>query len=225
MIGGGRRGGVPRSGAVRAALVLAPLLATALLLPHPAAAQRPRPHWLAFRADLGTELPRGDADRLFQGNPRAEFSLLLMPERMYPFHAGLGVSWVSFPVEPEYSQEPWNYVGPHLGVGVTFRDRIPVPLYLEGRLIARRLRPAEEQLWRIDSNDYREELPYPQVGGIGLEGVVGLELPLSGKIFADVSGRVAQFPPRRKALSSARLEEVVQGAWTLGLQAGIVWFP
>ena len=110
------------------------LVVVALVTPRGLEAQRP--HFIAFRGDMGMEVPHGDPDRLFQGNIRGEFSVLATPSWLYPVHLGAGFSWVSFPMEPDYPQEQWNYVGSHFALGATFQRWLPIPLYLEVRVLS-----------------------------------------------------------------------------------------
>ncbi len=200
------------------------LLLATTLAPSYAGAQRP--HWIAFKGDLGAEIPRGDAARLFQGNIRGEFSILGTPAWSYPVHVGFGFSWVSFPVEPDYPQEQWNYVGPHLIIGITLRDWIALPLYVEGRVLHRKIRPIWERNWEIDADNYNKNRPYGQEGGFAGEGVLGLDLRMGPSVFMDFSFRLSEFATEGIWLPSAEMnDEYLGDSWTFGLQLGLLWFP
>ena len=67
------------------------LVLVALLAATHVGAQMP----IGFRGALGVEAMRGNPDSVFQGDIRAEFSVLYRWRHVY---TGLGLSWVSFPV-------------------------------------------------------------------------------------------------------------------------------
>ena len=207
-----------------------------------------QPHWLGFRGDLGAEVPNGDAADLFQGNVRGEFSLLFQPRPFLPFYFGFGFGWTTFHLEPPYTDvcidattqnlercEPWNSVGAHLFVGAYLGRWLTLPLYLEARLIERRLRPMDYRSFDVNADDYIEDLPHPECTGVGVEGLIGLQLPLTRRATrVDVGARIGQFRPVNVVFDSvcgsildATFSNLppIHGGWTLGIQVGLVWFP
>jgi len=198
-----------------------------------------QPHWLGFRGDMGAEVPRGNAAELFQGNIRGEFSLLFQPRPFPPFYFGFGMSWTTFHIESAYLHsceydtvpaptecEPWNSVGLQFFVGAYLQKLVQLPLFLEARLIERRLRPADYQYWPINANQYVRKTPYPEHRGMGLEGAAGFQLPLTASTRMDLAARIGQFKPAGVVFQNpfARLPALT-GGWTVGLQLGLVWFP
>jgi len=210
--------------------------------PSPLEAQQP--YWIGFRGDLGAEVPNGSAGSLFQGNIRGEFSLLFQPGPFPPFYLGVGAGWVTYHLESafqrmcdtplqeedplEISCEPWNYIGFHLILGAYLDRWLPLPAYVEGRVVGRRLRPMERRFWAINSDDYIKDRPYPEYDGFGVEAAAGLRksLTTSGKTYFDLSARIGQFIPGDVEFDDlfAHLPRV-KGGWILGLQIGLVWFP
>jgi hypothetical protein len=184
------------------------------------------PHFIAFRGDMGMETPRGDPDTYFQGNIRGEFSVLGTPSWLYPAHFGFGFSWISFPMEPGYPQEQWNYVGSHFALGLTLREWLDLPVYIEGRVIERRLRPMEERdrpREHPDALPIDTSTPFPEYQGLGLEGVAGIAFPFGRRTYFDAAARFALFEPRNLYLEE--IGETLGEGWTFGLQIGLVWFP
>lgn len=198
-------------------------VAAALVISVPAAGEAQRPGWLGFRGNLGTEIPRGDPDEVFQGNIRGEFSVLFAPRGMYPLHFGVGFGWVSYPIEPGFpSDEQWNHVGLHLLLALTFKEWIRLPLYVEARLIERRLRPIETRYFEISSEQPIKDTPFTQYWGMSGEGLIGVELPLGASVAMDLSGRIGGFAPRVE--NDPDLVPIRHG-WTFGTQLGLIWFP
>jgi hypothetical protein len=198
-----------------------PLIALAafLMLSSPARAQAP----IGFRSDLGVEALRGDPDSVFQGAVRGEFSFLYHWRRV---HAGVGLSWVSFPVrqDKELDEEHWNFVGAHGLIGLSFPSWT-LPLYAEARFIERRYRPVLSRYWDINSDSYKEERPFPQFLAYGVEGVAGLTLPFTDRTTVDVSGRASRLLWKDDMyLAGSGLIDMKRG-WFLGLQAGLEWKP
>ena len=208
-------------------VVLAVLLTASV--PTGVAAQKDTLHWLAFRGALGAEAPHGDASRVFQGNIRGEFSILAMPKTIggcpfYPGYFGFGFGWVSYPVQPGYGDEEWNYVGPHFIAGLSFREWSELPFYIELRVDSRRLRPQRQQDFEIHSDHYRKERPYPEYRAAAAEGVVGVDIKLKTKVYLSVSGHLGTFGVKGE-INSDQMTATLKGSWVAGMQAGVLWFP
>jgi hypothetical protein len=172
------------------------------------------------------EVPQGEPDSIFQGNIRGEFSVLYQLSDL--LHLGGGFSWVSFPIDndKELKEEHWNFVGFHGILGVTFDSAwVGLPLYVEGRVIERRIRPIEHRNWPIQSDNYIRYKPFPQYSCWGVEGVLGFKLRFTPSTRFDFGARVsALLGGDELTLSQHQLRDVDRG-WTVGAQAGLVWTP
>lgn len=108
-------------------------------------------------------------------------------------------------------------------MGITLKDWLPIPLYLEGRLNERRLRPMEERDRPREADPVDRSTPFPEYRGLGLDGLVGLEFSMGSGTYFDAAARFADFKPQHVFLEE--LGQSVGDGWTFGLQLGLVWFP
>ena len=188
------------------------------LNPAPAQAQG---EGLGFDFKMGYSEMGGDWGGVLQDGVDAEFNILYGLKRL---RLGGGFNWVSYGLVTAVGEvDSGSQVGMQLGVAYPFRQVGWIRPYVEGRLTWDRFR-AENHIDGFPDPEEEDGNNAPQYAGWGGTGVVGVFVPMSSSVLADLSARYGLFQTAEADLEYLGLPVVSSGnRW--GVRIGFVWYP
>lgn len=187
-------------------------------MPAPARGQHPG---LGFDFKMGYAEIGGDWGEVLTDGVDTEFNFYYGLDDV---RLGFGFNLVSYGLAVSVGEvDSASQVGAQFSAAYSFLKGSPVQPYVEGRLTWDRFRP-EHLVEGFPPEEEEGENNAPTYSGWGGTGVLGVFVPISGKVLADFSTRFGGFETSEADLDYLDLPVVSSGnRW--GVRVGIVWYP